>query len=228
MSHSRGVTQQQCVLSQLLLCSLDLLCPRPGGHFGIARSVRLSVPWRSSLGYRHTGCLQFSHRRPPEMCGLRTRPRTDVDPPRFLPASNCNRISPRRPRAVTLYSSRSLSGYQQAMASHDATALLSSRCGSCRDSAALHCRPVLIEVPHQASLHNGEREVYVLRSDNGQTWHEHPALAPNADVNDALDGCFQGQPIHLGGCKGEMARWACLPAQFGPKQVPREATWHLL
>jgi len=72
----------------------------------------------------------------------------------------------------------------------------------------------LIEVPHQASLHNGEREVYVLRSDNGQTWHEHPALAPNADVNDALDGCFQGQPIHLGGCKGEVARWACLPAQF--------------
>jgi len=54
------------------------------------------------------------------------------------------------------------------------------------------CRPVLIEVPHQASLHNGEREVYVLRSDDGQTWHEHPALAANTDVNDALDGYFQG------------------------------------
>jgi len=25
------------------------------------------------------------------MCGLRTRPRTDVDPPRFLPPSNCHR-----------------------------------------------------------------------------------------------------------------------------------------
>ena len=37
-----------------------------------------------SLGCRHAGCLQLSHRRPPEMCGLRTRPRTDVDPPRFL------------------------------------------------------------------------------------------------------------------------------------------------
>ena len=54
-------------------------------------SVRLSVPWRSCLGYRHADCLQLSHRRPPEMCGLRTRPRTDVDPPRFLPPSNCHR-----------------------------------------------------------------------------------------------------------------------------------------
>ena len=54
-------------------------------------SVRLSVPWRSCLGYRHAGCLQLSHRRPPEMRGLRTRPRTDVDPPRFLLPSNCYR-----------------------------------------------------------------------------------------------------------------------------------------
>jgi len=54
------------------------------GDFGTARSVRLFVPWRSCLGYRHAGCLQLSHRRPPEICGLRTRPRTDVDPPRFL------------------------------------------------------------------------------------------------------------------------------------------------
>ena len=57
----------------------------------LARSVRLSVPWRSCLGYRHAGCLQLSHRRPPGMCGLRTRPRTDVDPPRFLPPSNRHR-----------------------------------------------------------------------------------------------------------------------------------------
>ena len=61
-----------------------LLCPAIGGHFGIARSVRLYVPWRSSLGYRHADCLQLSRRRPPEMCGLWTRPWTDVDPPRFL------------------------------------------------------------------------------------------------------------------------------------------------
>ena len=51
----------------------------------------MSVPWRSCLGYRHAGCLQLSQRRPPEMYGLRTRPRTDVNPPRFLPPSNCHR-----------------------------------------------------------------------------------------------------------------------------------------
>ena len=79
------------VTAEVSRLRLGLLCLRPKGHFGIARSVRLSVPWRSCLGYRHAGCLQLSHRRPPEMCGLRTRPRTDVDPPRFLPPSNCHR-----------------------------------------------------------------------------------------------------------------------------------------
>jgi len=54
-------------------------------------AIRPSVPWRSCLGYRHSGCLQLSHRRPPEICRLRTRPRTDVDLPRFLPPSNCHR-----------------------------------------------------------------------------------------------------------------------------------------
>ena len=57
-------------------------------HFGIARSVCLSVPWRSCLGYRHAKCLQLSHRRPPEMCGMWTRPRSDVDPAIELPLSN--------------------------------------------------------------------------------------------------------------------------------------------
>jgi len=69
-------------------------------HFRVARSVHLSVPWRSCLGYRHAGCLQLSHGRPQEMCGLRTRSRTDVDPPRFLDrtAIGGRGISSRRPR----------------------------------------------------------------------------------------------------------------------------------
>jgi len=40
------------------------------------------------------------------MCGLRTRPRTDVDPPRFLPQSNCRRRAAYRlaaPRGDTLF-----------------------------------------------------------------------------------------------------------------------------
>ena len=86
-----------------------LLCPRPRGqHVGIARSVLLSVPWRSCLGYRHAGCLLPSHCRLPEMCGLRTRPRTDVDPPpQFLPPPNCHwrgRIVSPPPPGYTLVS----------------------------------------------------------------------------------------------------------------------------
>ena len=57
-----------CSRVRLVLCTSLLHSP-----------VGLSVP-----GYRHAGCLQLSHHRPPEMCGLRTRPRTDVDPPRRL------------------------------------------------------------------------------------------------------------------------------------------------
>ena len=44
----------------------------------------------AALGHRHAGCLRLSHhRQPPEMCGLRTRPRPDVvDPPRVeLPSA---------------------------------------------------------------------------------------------------------------------------------------------
>ena len=51
------------------------------------------------LGLRHAGCLQVSHRRPPEMCGLRPRRNN-------MPPSNCHRrggISSRRPRGDNLF-----------------------------------------------------------------------------------------------------------------------------
>jgi len=63
--------------------------PLHGGSLSdtaIRPSVCLSVclyPRRSCLGCRHAGCLQLSHRRPPAMCVPRTRPQTDVDPPRL-------------------------------------------------------------------------------------------------------------------------------------------------
>ena len=34
-------------------------------------------------------------------------------------------------------------------------------------------RPATVEVSHFASLRNGQRELVILRSDNGQTWSEH-------------------------------------------------------
>jgi len=87
-------------------------CYAPVVGGGIKRyrdpSVCLSAPGCSSprraaaLGCRHSGCLQLSHRRPPEVCGLRTHPRTGVDPPRVeLPSMGG--ISSRRPRCqITL------------------------------------------------------------------------------------------------------------------------------
>ena len=58
-------------------------------------SIDIEIPQtsfdRHILGYRQAGWLQLSHSLLPEMCGLRTRPRTDVDPPRLLPPSNCHR-----------------------------------------------------------------------------------------------------------------------------------------
>jgi len=72
-------------------------------------SIDIEIPQtsfdRHILGYRQAGCLQLSHRLLLEMCGLRTRPRTDVDPPRRLPPSNCHRrggISSRRFQGDTL------------------------------------------------------------------------------------------------------------------------------
>jgi len=72
---------------------LQILCPCPGGRAFWNSKIHLSVPWQSCLGYRHAGCLQFSHHRPSEMCGLR----------KYLPSSNCHRRGAYRlatPRAI--------------------------------------------------------------------------------------------------------------------------------
>ena len=56
------------------------IMPRPRRAFwNNAIRPSPSDPRRSFLGYRHAGCLQLSHRRPP-----------DLDPPRFF-GSNCHR-----------------------------------------------------------------------------------------------------------------------------------------
>ncbi|XP_074648678.1 uncharacterized protein LOC141904097 isoform X21 [Tubulanus polymorphus] len=50
--------------------------------------------------------------------------------------------------------------------------------------------PVIIEVPHFASLRGKEREVIILRSDNGDKWREHTMEATEEAVHDALQGSF--------------------------------------
>ena len=62
------------------------------------------------------------------------------------------------------------------------------------------CRPVIIEVPHFASLRGREREIVVLRSDNGETWKEHPVEATEDAIHSALGGSFEGEgdPLRAG------------------------------
>ncbi|XP_018401758.1 PREDICTED: ankyrin-2-like [Cyphomyrmex costatus] len=42
--------------------------------------------------------------------------------------------------------------------------------------------PVLIDIPHFASVHGKEREIIILRSENGETWKEHDNSADNDDT----------------------------------------------
>jgi ankyrin len=54
---------------------------------------------------------------------------------------------------------------------------------------------VVIEVPHFASLRDGERDIIVLRSDNGTTWRRHSALITGLAVHDVLGSSFEGEGL---------------------------------
>lgn len=56
---------------------------------------------------------------------------------------------------------------------------------------------MILEVPHFAALHGNEREIMVLRSENGQTWREHPDTANEQSIQSALCGSFEGKVIKL-------------------------------
>ena len=60
-------------------------------------------------------------------------------------------------------------------------------------------RPVLLEVPHYASLRGKEREVVILRSDNGENWYEHPMQATEEAVAEALGSSAEGGAAMKGG-----------------------------
>lgn len=50
----------------------------------------------------------------------------------------------------------------------------------------------MLEVPHFASLRGREREVVILRSDNGESWYEHPVQATEDAVTEALGTSIEG------------------------------------
>ncbi|EEB19933.1 ankyrin-1, putative [Pediculus humanus corporis] len=55
--------------------------------------------------------------------------------------------------------------------------------------------PVIIEVPHFASLRGSEREIVILRSDNGETWREHTMEATDEVVHDVLNESFDKEEL---------------------------------
>jgi len=58
--------------------------------------------------------------------------------------------------------------------------------------------PVIIEVPHFASLRGREREIVILRSDNGETWKEHTLEATEEAVQEVLQESFdEGEMTQL-------------------------------
>ena len=54
-------------------------------------------------------------------------------------------------------------------------------------------RSIIIEVPHFASLRGKEREIQLLRSDNGEHWYEHPLVASEDVVQQTISMSFEGQ-----------------------------------
>ena len=52
--------------------------------------------------------------------------------------------------------------------------------------------PVIVEIPHFGSMRGKERELIVLRSDNGDTWKEHQSDARTEDLLELLNGMDEG------------------------------------
>ncbi|XP_035900022.1 ankyrin-2 isoform X10 [Anopheles stephensi] len=55
--------------------------------------------------------------------------------------------------------------------------------------------PVIMEVPHFASLRGKEREIVILRSDNGETWREHNIDMSDEIIHDVLNECFEPEEL---------------------------------
>lgn len=59
-------------------------------------------------------------------------------------------------------------------------------------SSRFPCRPVIVEIPHFASLGRGDRELVVLRSENGSVWKEHRNRYGDEVLETILNGMDEG------------------------------------
>lgn len=58
-------------------------------------------------------------------------------------------------------------------------------------------RPVIVEIPHFGSMRGQERELILLRSDNGETWKEHQYDCKTRDLQELLAGMDEGKSSSL-------------------------------
>ncbi|XP_039222551.1 ankyrin-3 isoform X35 [Crotalus tigris] len=65
---------------------------------------------------------------------------------------------------------------------------LTSRLIEMGPSGAQFLGPVVVEIPHFGSMRGKERELIVLRSENGETWKEHQYDSKHENLTDILNG----------------------------------------
>ncbi|XP_040461286.1 ankyrin-3 isoform X9 [Falco naumanni] len=65
---------------------------------------------------------------------------------------------------------------------------LASRLVEMGPSGAQFLGPVIVEIPHFGSMRGKERELIVLRSENGETWKEHQYDSKHEDLTEILNG----------------------------------------
>ncbi|XP_076773103.1 ankyrin-3 isoform X6 [Arvicanthis niloticus] len=65
---------------------------------------------------------------------------------------------------------------------------LASRLVEMGPAGAQFLGPVIVEIPHFGSMRGKERELIVLRSENGETWKEHQFDSKNEDLSELLNG----------------------------------------
>ncbi|XP_056326160.1 ankyrin-3 isoform X15 [Danio aesculapii] len=65
---------------------------------------------------------------------------------------------------------------------------LASRLVEVGPAGAQFLGPVIVEIPHFGSMRGKERELIMLRSENGETWKEHHYDCKTEDLNELLNG----------------------------------------
>ncbi|XP_072196895.1 ankyrin-3 isoform X9 [Excalfactoria chinensis] len=65
---------------------------------------------------------------------------------------------------------------------------LASRLVEMGPAGAQFLGPVIVEIPHFGSMRGKERELIVLRSENGETWKEHQYDSKQEDLTEVLNG----------------------------------------